>query len=76
MSTGKRKSSCEMNRLLISETFCSELFQDVAIRVKSTYSEKGGELIRGVKFIWSPQFNKDTLDYDIALLKVNIRMIF
>ncbi|XP_046141441.1 transmembrane protease serine 9-like [Osmia bicornis bicornis] len=63
---------------IISENFVltaahcvyNELFQDVTIRVKSTYSEKGGELIGGVKFMWPPPFNKNTLDYDIALLKL------
>ncbi|GAB0092731.1 hypothetical protein DMENIID0001_077620 [Sergentomyia squamirostris] len=47
-----------------------------SVRVKSSYHASGGQVIRVAKIIQNPQYNSQTVDYDISLLKLEKALTF
>nr|AYV99632.1 venom polypeptide [Dolopus genitalis] len=48
----------------------------IQVRVGTTYKEGNGQTVKAQAFIKHPNFNPKTLDYDIALLRVEKPLVF
>lgn len=55
---------------VITSGQCASKYFDLTVRAGSNYTTEGGEVYQVGKIVIHPQFNKETLDSDLALLKL------